>query len=62
MSILIEKLVAELKRIKQKGAITLQLDEDIKLLFFSELNTNVALDADLHKKLQSYSKYVNRQF
>jgi hypothetical protein len=43
LSLLTEKLIAELKRLKQKTGVNLELDEDIKLIFFTELSTNVAL-------------------
>lgn len=38
LSLLVEKLIGEIKRIKNaNGNIDLQLDEDIQLIFFSEL-------------------------
>ncbi len=38
MTILVEKLIGELKRIKsQNSNVQLNLDEDIQLIFFTEL-------------------------
>lgn len=38
MTILVEKLISELKRIKsQNSNVQLNLDEDIQLIFFTEL-------------------------
>lgn len=62
LSVLVEKLITELKRIKQKTGVNLELDEDISLIFFNELNSSVPLQGDLLQKLQSYSSHVNRQF
>jgi len=62
LSVLVEKLIAELKRIKQKTNINLELDEDINLIFFGDLNTNVSIEGNLLQKLQNYSSHVNRQF
>lgn len=43
LGILVEKLVAELKRVKVKTGAQLELDEDIRLIFFAELNAPVNL-------------------
>lgn len=39
LSLLVEKLIMELKRVKEKTSIDLNLDEDIKLIFFSDLKS-----------------------
>lgn len=38
-----EKLILELKRIKDTSKVDLMLDEDIKLIFFAELKTQSQL-------------------
>jgi hypothetical protein len=40
LSLLVEKLIIELKRVKEKTSIDLNLDEDIKLIFFSDLKSH----------------------
>jgi hypothetical protein len=62
MSVLVEKLIGELKRIKQRVGVNFELDEDIRLIFFNELESSVPLEGELLKKLQTYSSHVNRQF
>lgn len=53
-AILIEKLILELKRIKDENPrINLQLDEDIKLIFGSELGTVSGLAGNDFQKLIS---------
>jgi hypothetical protein len=37
LSLLVEKLIGELKRIKKEKNVTLDLDEDVRLIFFSDL-------------------------
>ena len=44
LSLLVEKLITELKRIKQKNKIDFELDDEIKLIFFADLNTNTNLE------------------
>lgn len=64
LSLLVEKLILELKRIKKDNPkINLQLEEDVRLLFFSELEgTGANLDTELSHKLKSFSESVNRKF
>jgi hypothetical protein len=52
----------ELKRIKETSKIDLQLDEDIKLIFFPELKIQSQLEGILGQQIQSYSAKVMRQF
>ena len=62
LSVLVEKLIGELRRVKQKTGVNLEIDDDIKLIFFNELDSSVPLEGELLQKLQNYSSYVNRQF
>jgi len=57
MSILVEKLIGELRRLKQSNpSMKFELDEDVQLIFFSELmdSRNKNLGEDLNKQLTSY--------
>lgn len=62
LGILVEKLIGELRRLKDKTGVQLELDEDIRLIFFAELNSTVALDQEMQTRLKNYSGYVQRQF
>lgn len=62
LSLLVEKLIMELKRIRETSKIDLQLDEDIKLIFFAELRSQSQLEGALAQQIQSYSGKVMRQF
>lgn len=62
LSLLVEKLIMELKRIRETSKIDLQLDEDIKLIFFAELKAQSQLEGALAQQIQSYSGKVMRQF
>lgn len=62
LSLLVEKLIMELKRIKETTRIDLQLDEDIKLIFFPELRAQSQLEGALAQQIQSYSAKMMRQF
>jgi hypothetical protein len=39
-----------------------ELDEDIKLIFFAEVNASLNLEAELQGRLKSYSAFIQRQF
>ena len=56
MTILVEKLITELKRIKSENKnINLNLDEEIQLIFFTELfGGNVDLREEISSQLKSY--------
>lgn len=59
LSMLVEKLIMEIKRIKgQHRDVNLQLDEDVNLLFFSELHDkqNVKISADFQDNLKRYTQ------
>ena len=62
LSLLVEKLIMELKRVKDTAKIDLQLDEDIKLIFFAEMNTKSQLEGALAQQIKSFSSKVMRQF
>jgi hypothetical protein len=55
---LIEKLVEELKRLRTQLGVDLQLDEDIKTIFFTELQSIDNMDL----KLQQFTKVVLERF
>lgn len=55
---LIEKLVAELKRLRTELGIELQLDDDIKNIFFVELRNLDSMDL----KLQQFTRVVLERF
>jgi len=55
--LLVEKLVAELRRIKEANSnINLGLDEDLQLIFFSEAFGGSKLGGDLNASLRSYKE------
>ena len=64
LSLLVEKLIMEMKRLKkEQPALNLQLEDDIKLIFFSELDSGSNLVAgDFNAKLKSFSDSVYRKF
>jgi hypothetical protein len=55
---LIEKLVEELKRLRTQLGVDLQLDEDIKTIFFTELQSIDNMDL----KLQQFTQVVLERF
>lgn len=57
LSILVEKLITEIKRIQaQNKGMKLNLDEDIQLIFFSEIFGNSNLNEDISGQLKSYKE------
>lgn len=57
LSLLVEKLVGEIRRIKESNSnVNLQLDEDLQLIFFSEAFGGSKLNADLTASLRSYKE------
>lgn len=58
LSLLVEKLVGEIRTIKQNNSnIKLNLDEDLQLIFFSEaFGGNAKLNEDLNSQLRSYKE------
>lgn len=64
LSLLVEKLILELKKIKQTNpSLNLELEDDIKLIFFSELDSYPrAVGDDFNKKLKDFSDAIYRKF
>ena len=64
LSLLVEKLILELKRIKRENpAVNLDLEDDVRLLFFTELDgLGKSVDAEFSSKLRSFSESINRKF
>lgn len=64
LSLLVEKLIVELKRLRKDNPnINLQLEDDVKLIFFTELDQNSNLvSGDFNAKLRSFSDSVYRKF
>ena len=64
LSLLVEKLILELKRIhKDNPNVKFQLEDDVNLIFFSELDTNSNLvSGDFNAKLKSFSDSIYRKF
>ena len=63
LSLLVEKLILELKRIKKQNPnLSLELEEDVRLLFFTELDGPSGIEGDLSHKLRTFSESVNRKF
>ena len=58
LSLLVEKLVGEIRTIKQSNPnVKLNLDEDLQLIFFSEaFGGNAKLNEDLNAQLRSYKE------
>lgn len=57
LSLLVEKLIGEIRTIKQNNpSVNLSLDEDLQLIFFSEAFGGVKLNADLNGQLRSYKE------
>ena len=62
LSLLVEKLIMELKRVKDKSGVNLELDEDIKLIFFGELRNQSQMEGGFANQIKSYSAQIMRQF
>lgn len=57
-----EKLILELKRVKTAyPAVNLDLEDDVRLIFFNELEGKVG-EGEMGLKLKSFSDSVNRKF
>ena len=64
LSLLVEKLIVELKRLRKDNPnLNLQLEDDVKLIFFTELDqgTNV-VSGDFSGRLKSFADSVYRKF
>lgn len=64
LSLLVEKLILELKRLKRDSPnLNLQLEDDVKLIFFTELDQGSNLvSGDFNGKLKSFADTVYRKF
>ena len=63
LSLLVEKLIMEIKRIKKTHPnVNLDLEDDVRLIFFSELEGDARLEGEMAAKLKSFSDGVNRKF
>ena len=58
MSYLVEKLVLELRRIKERNRIELQLDEDIQRLFFKDPKVGVINEA----KVEEFNEILKKKY
>jgi hypothetical protein len=61
---LVEQLIVELKRVKKENpSLSLNLEDDVKLIFFTELDQNNRLvGEEFNAKLKSFSDSVYRKF
>lgn len=64
LSLLVEKLIVEMKRLKKDNPnLRLNLEDDVNLIFFSELDSGSNLvSGDFNSKLKSFSDSVYRKF
>jgi len=65
MSLLVEKLILEIKRIKKDNPnVKLNLEDDVALVFFTELfdKQNVNLSGDFQANLKKYTEEAIRRF
>jgi hypothetical protein len=65
MSLLVEKLILEIKRIKKENPnVRLSLDDEIGLIFFTEVfdKQNVNLSGDFQSNLKKYTEEAIRRF
>lgn len=62
-ALLIEKLIAEFRRVRSENPkLKFNFDEDVNLLFFPEIQGQVALNEDIQTLLSSYTEQVIRKF
>jgi hypothetical protein len=64
LSLLVEKLILELKRVKNANPnIQLNLDDDVNLIFFTEFGGQSNLvNEDFNVQLKTFSDAINRKF
>jgi hypothetical protein len=64
LSLLVEKLILELKKIKKTNpSLNLDLEDDIKMIFFSELDSYPkGVDENFNRKLKEFSDSIYRKF
>lgn len=61
---MVEKLILEIKRLRKDNPnLNLQLEDEVKLIFFEDLGTNNALvSGDFNAKLKSFADSIYRKF
>lgn len=61
---MVEKLILEIKRIRKENPnLNIQLEDDVKLIFFEDLGANNALvSGDFNAKLKSFADSIYRKF
>ena len=64
LSLLVEKLIIELKRLRKENPnLNLQLEDDVRLIFFTEFRQESnAVSDDFNGKLKSFADSVYRKF
>jgi hypothetical protein len=64
LSLLVEKLILELKKIKKTNpSLNLDLEDDIKMIFFSELDSYPkGVDENFNRRLKEFSDSIYRKF
>ena len=64
LSLLVEKLILELKRVhKENPSVKLKLEDDVNLIFFNELDASSNIvEGDFNAKLKSFSDSIYRKF
>ena len=60
LTILVEKLIAEIKRIQIQNKVNIQLDEDIQLIFLTEIGE--LKSGEMTQKLQKFANEIHRKF
>ena len=64
LSMLVEKLILELKKIKKTNpSLNLDLEDDIKMIFFSEIDSYPkGVDENFNRRLKEFSDSIYRKF
>lgn len=64
MSILIEKLIIEIKRLQQITKLPIELDDEVKMIFFPELNlaNRFSVEGPLAQKFNLFAEQIRRKF
>jgi hypothetical protein len=64
LSMLVEKLILELKKIKKANpSLNLDLEDDIKMIFFSEIDSYPkGVDENFNRRLKEFSDSIYRKF
>lgn len=66
LSLLVEKLIIEIKRIRvENPKINIQLEDDVRLIFFNEFGGQTGsnlVNSNINDQLRSFSETVQRKF